>query len=141
MTRARVRQYLMEGDGCMQNSTAAPLPTAEPGIHSLEAGKSQHPCPLFRVPVMSGLGLVLDFFGSPSLSHEDPSKEEMSRSNLNPPSHLSASRLSLSIYLPGLSEREPIRLHPRFLLPIATAYTQPRVLWHCCRRPLWRTAL
>jgi hypothetical protein len=79
----------------MQNSTAAPLPTAEPGIHSLEAGKSQHPCPLFRVPVMSGLGLVLDFFGSPSLSHEDPSKEEMSRSNLNPPSHLSPSRLSL----------------------------------------------
>jgi hypothetical protein len=37
----------MEGDGCMQNSTAAPLPTAEPGIHSLEAGKSQHPCSVF----------------------------------------------------------------------------------------------
>jgi hypothetical protein len=47
MTRARVRQYLMEGDECMQNSTAAPLPTAEPGIHSLEAGKSQHPCSVF----------------------------------------------------------------------------------------------
>jgi hypothetical protein len=102
MTRARVRQYVsvLEMSRVYANSTAAPLPTAEPGIHHLA-----NPCPLFLVPVTTGLGMVLDALSCLPCLMKTLQKEEMSRSNLNPSSQPVNNPSRLLSICPGCQNR------------------------------------
>jgi hypothetical protein len=76
------------------NSTASPLPTAEPGIASSgDWQDSLVPCPLF----LSRLVLVWCWIPAFPVLVKTLSKEEMSRSNLNPPTAVTVTRLSIHL--------------------------------------------
>jgi hypothetical protein len=71
------------------------------------------------------------------------SKEEMSRSNLNPSATVTVARLCPSIYLPGLWE-ETYPATSKISTTITTAYTQQPKVFQCCyrsRRPAKPLAL
>jgi hypothetical protein len=117
------REYLRCMPACMQTLRHLLFPLPNPESHL--SGDWQAGLPLSRVPCSLFLSrLVLVWCWNPAclafpVLVKTLSKEEMSRSNLNPPTVVTITRLCPSIHLSARTARRglPTRPHPRFQLP------------------------